>query len=488
MLGWSMSSHVELNRCAPPLPDLVTYSAHRALYRRKPVRSASVLQPPEAHGSTGLARLIERRATEAVIWGMPIVGFDAMRQAFFRDAAAAYGDILYWSKPADWKLQFAIPDTLSCNVYFNFNTRQGPVVVDLPPSNGAALAGSLVNAWETSLVEIGPVGSDRGRGCKLLLLPPGYKGLVPSGYIPIRSETYNGRALLSATTPARSMDTAVALSLVQKIRTYPLAQAFAHTSQRFIDMSGRLFDAVVRFDDSFFDSLARMVCEEPVQTRDLVAMSQIYSLGIDKDRAFKPDGTTRELLRQAAADVHAALGSTANGGERLSPTTHWIRSAVARSRTSFTYETATRFGIDERNVRFFMAFDTPQKPQTAPPYLCAFCDADGERLSGERLYKLRIPAGVPARQGWELSAYDSATACFIREAPSVAIDSHLAETSKNPDGSVDVYFGPIRPSGVEGRWIYTEPGKAWFALFRLHQPERAFFEKTWLLPNLESLG
>jgi hypothetical protein len=36
-------------------------------------------------------RTIERRAVDAAIWGMPIVNFDAMRQAFFRDANATYG-------------------------------------------------------------------------------------------------------------------------------------------------------------------------------------------------------------------------------------------------------------------------------------------------------------------------------------------------------------------------------------------------------------
>src|ERR1700737_716923 len=34
-------------------------------------------------------RTTERRAVEAAIWGMPIVNFDAMRQACFRDAKAA---------------------------------------------------------------------------------------------------------------------------------------------------------------------------------------------------------------------------------------------------------------------------------------------------------------------------------------------------------------------------------------------------------------
>ena len=33
-------------------------------------------------------RTLERRAMDAVIWGMPIVSFDVMRQGFFRDAKA----------------------------------------------------------------------------------------------------------------------------------------------------------------------------------------------------------------------------------------------------------------------------------------------------------------------------------------------------------------------------------------------------------------
>ena len=45
------------------------------------------------------SRTIERRAVEAAIWGMPLINFDALRQAFFRDSKANYDDIIYWSRP-----------------------------------------------------------------------------------------------------------------------------------------------------------------------------------------------------------------------------------------------------------------------------------------------------------------------------------------------------------------------------------------------------
>jgi hypothetical protein len=31
---------------------------------------------------------------DAVIWGQPTVSFDAMRQAYFRDAKAKYNDVI----------------------------------------------------------------------------------------------------------------------------------------------------------------------------------------------------------------------------------------------------------------------------------------------------------------------------------------------------------------------------------------------------------
>ncbi len=60
-----------------------------------------------------MKRTVERRAIDAAIWGMPLVSFDAMRQGFFRDAKAHYGEIMYWSKFSTWKNQTTTPNTSS---------------------------------------------------------------------------------------------------------------------------------------------------------------------------------------------------------------------------------------------------------------------------------------------------------------------------------------------------------------------------------------
>ena len=68
-------------------------------------------------------RMLERRAVEAVIWGMPIVSLDALRQAYFRDGKAKYGDIIWWPKGSSWKNQSLTPNTTLRYLYVFFTRR-----------------------------------------------------------------------------------------------------------------------------------------------------------------------------------------------------------------------------------------------------------------------------------------------------------------------------------------------------------------------------
>jgi hypothetical protein len=123
-------------------------------------------------------RTIERRAVDAVIWGLPLVGEDAVKQAAFRDGKASYNDIVWWPK-GSWKNQSPTPNVNTRYMYFFCNTKQdGPVVVDLPPAvPGASFYGTIEDAWYVPLTDIG----FEGKGGKYLVLPPDYKGDVAGG-------------------------------------------------------------------------------------------------------------------------------------------------------------------------------------------------------------------------------------------------------------------------------------------------------------------
>jgi len=57
----------------------------------------------------------------------------------------------------------------------------------------------------------------------------------------------------------------------------------------------------------------------------------------------------------------------------------------------------------------------------------------------------------------------------------------------NDDGSVDVHFGPERPTDAENR-VQIVRGKSLWAMFRLYGPLEPWFDKTWRLPDIEELA
>ena len=60
---------------------------------------------------------------------------------------------------------------------------------------------------------------------------------------------------------------------------------------------------------------------------------------------------------------------------------------------------------------------------------------------------------------------------------------YVARMNVNADISVDVYFAPNAPAGLESNWLPT--GEDFFHICRLYGPERALFDKSWTLDDVE---
>lgn len=105
------------------------------------------------------ADLLRARAVQAVIWGMPAVNFELLRQAA-ADAGATDNQIIYWSRLPGWKNQTLTPNPDTLYFFPFFNTRDtGPVVLDIPPAGDGALTGSVDDGWQCALEDV-------PRGCR----------------------------------------------------------------------------------------------------------------------------------------------------------------------------------------------------------------------------------------------------------------------------------------------------------------------------------
>lgn len=137
--------------------------------------------------------------------------------------------------------------------------------------------------WDVPLEIVGSGGEDKGQGGRYLILPPDFKGNVPAGYFPVRQQTYGGFLAVAHDSEERFAG--------RPERGHRAAQEDPHVSvvqdrnppaQRFIDVSGKLWDGYPRIDASFYPVLAKMVNQEPVLPRDLAMMNILRSIGIEK--------------------------------------------------------------------------------------------------------------------------------------------------------------------------------------------------------------
>jgi hypothetical protein len=112
-------------------------------------------------------RTLHRRAVEAIIWGMPAVNFDLMYQAMVKSTMGGFNQVVYWSGLPDWKNQTLTPNPDSIYLMPFINTKDaGPVVLEIPPADEGSITGSVMDAWQCALEDVGPAGVDKGKGGK----------------------------------------------------------------------------------------------------------------------------------------------------------------------------------------------------------------------------------------------------------------------------------------------------------------------------------
>ena len=437
------------------------------------------------------SRAIERRAVEAVIWGMPAVNFDLMLQAMIGSANGKPNQIVYWSRLPDWKNQTLTPNPDVIYLMPFFNTKDaGPMVLEIPPAEGGVINGTVMDdAWQNALEDVGPAGIDKGQGGKYLILPPTIRTTVPDGYIALPSMTYQGYALLRSILQSGSdTDVAKAVAYGKRIKLYPLSQAANPPATKFVDAIDVVYDTTIPYDLHFFQSLDRVVQVEPWLARDKLMIEILKSIGIEKGKPFNPDAKTQDVLTSAAREAHALLESRYEGV--FTPyfdVSRWAIPAfpdyLKAAQDGFSDPEAYPF--DNRGLVFTFAFFTPKHLGEGQFYLMTIKDKSGQNFDGSRTYRLAVPADAPAKQYWSATVYDRATHGLIRDMPRSGRGSQSPGLQKNSDASVDIYFGPKAPAGKEANWVPTNPRGQFEVLFRFYGPERPLFDKTWKLPDIE---
>src|SRR5262245_19021456 len=89
-------------------------------------------------------RAVERRGVEAAIWGMPAVNYDLMLQEMLTKTSGKVKQAIYWGRPLDAMNQTLAPNPDALHFVVFFDTKDGPVVLDLPPGDQNGSLGAAV--------------------------------------------------------------------------------------------------------------------------------------------------------------------------------------------------------------------------------------------------------------------------------------------------------------------------------------------------------
>ncbi|WP_448093389.1 DUF1254 domain-containing protein [Pseudomonas lini] len=433
------------------------------------------------------AELDFQQATQAYLWALPLVSY-AQWQEEFRDKLGAHsGDLMVLNSYEDKLGVITANATTPYILGFVDLNETGPLVIELPPG---PTAGGVGDFWQRAIIDMGQTGPDKGKGGKYLILPPGQEPPDDADkYYLAKSETMNVLVGFRVLDP----DPTKGKTLVDAFKMYPYAKRAEPSNTKLLSPSGKVWSGTQPRDMEYWERLHQIIQKEPVNERDRFYMAMLASLGIEKDKPFKPTEAQRKALEQGAqmGELIAKANTFAKRfpGAQFWPDRQWdmvLNIAEPSQRVAYydqLWERSAWFYEAVTNTKG-MVSKTPGLGQT---YLGAYTDSTGSWLDGAKSYRLHVGANPPAKQFWSMTVYDIDSRCLIDNPQRKADLSSRQDLKKNPDGSVDLYFGPTTPKGFENNWVQTVPGKHWFSYFRLYAPTEAYFDKSWKLDDITAV-
>jgi hypothetical protein len=474
-------------------------------------------------------------AFEAFMNALQGVSMHALHQGF-REAGVKDNEVLIHSELVDAKSVFltANADTVYTGGFLDLTS--GPMVLETPPR----FLGAINDYWFRWVIDLGGPGPDRGLGGKYLILPPGYDGPLPEGgfFIAQAETTYVmwfGRMFLENDSPEPAVEQSRRF-----LKIYPYQAGGAGTSFAtflrgevqlgpitpppeavFHDLSGQVMNTIPPNDYGYYEMLNEVVQQQPAGSLDPELMGSIAAIGIVKGQPFAPDARMKRILTEAVEVANATARSLFMRPRDPSwyyyPGSAWMPLTLTISGYDFETPPPEIEGPVQDGVR------TPQAAKPFPPtgyrmldartnfyygaimvspaegmlvsgmgsqYLMATVDANKAYLNGAKTYKVTLPVGIPAKNFWSFTVYDTQTRAMAdtpQRYPRAGSQSYPSPAAEpNADGSTTVYFAPEQPDGVaRGNWIQTIPGRGWFVLLRLYGPLEPFFDKTWQPGEIE---
>lgn len=449
------------------------------------INNGNWLDPKEAESLRD--ELYYQRAIHAYMTMLPALNVIGMRDGSEREFSAGYNVLPIWKQRMDSRTMVPSPDAdvIYAMSYLDLK-KTGPLVVKAPPN----VIGMFTDFFQRTITDVGAIGPDRARGGLYLLLPPDYNGPVPASYFAFKSPTYNV-FLFFRTIMAKGggkPDPAPAVKAAESTRVYPLwATEKDAKPMEFPDASGKPLNMMYPTDNEYWTKLKMFVDYEPVEAIDPELRGVLASIGIIKGQPFQPTDRQQELLKKAVETAPKMILANRQLGREDGRHLYYPDRQYENAWAGGTAEWMQDSYLDVNQRANFFQFAYSSAPAmvmhttgAGSKYPFTARDADGKFLEGSHTYKLRLPPNAPAALFWAVSAYNITDGTMPETKQLLPSTNGYYDIPKQPDGSIEIWFGPDKPTDVaDAAFIQTIPGRHFLVALRLYGAEDAFYDQTW---------
>lgn len=440
-------------------------------------------------------------ASEAFVVGFPLV-FDLEQVGrFAREGIGAvpatpfnsFGHARTLAGPAD---RFVSINNDTVYSIAQVDLGVGPVLLSVPAAEERYYVLQFVDAWTNNFAYVGTRATGNGAG-DFLLVPPSDDGDGAEGAdgtdgvtvirFPTRIATIVGRWAVHGAEdlPAvHALQDALTLTPVLRSLVPPAGvPAVAEQASEAL---------------TFFERLRVWSRAFPPAERDLAALASYAELGLTGDT---PVGELPHDLRAALETGYAvgkeALESSLRTGSPA--VNHWQVSLHAFDYNLDFFEVGAlddpAWKLDDPRTRYAVRAGAALgglwgNHGYEAAYSATYEDADGDALSGEHVYRLRLAPTPPVGAFWSLTMYDLPGYFLVANAADrYSVGDRTRGIVYDDDGGLTITMSATRPTDptAAANWLPTPAGE-FRPLMRMYAPGAAVLSGEYRLPAIERIG
>jgi hypothetical protein len=478
-----LNLHAAIASENPATPGRETYDGYQTFPNDKEELLA-IIRERDLHG-----------ATQAYMWTMAWATNYAWLEANLK--IADLGDFVTFVTPHEKR------DIITSNMttpyavaYINLRDFEGGVAEVYVPDGPTA---GIINDMQMRLIaDTGQVGADQGKGATYLIVGP--EGEEPA--------KHNADFIVYSKTNLLWVGTRILVD-DDKVRNrifseYKINEVGKPSTTKVVSIGDTKYRGSNLRGMAHWKEFHWIMQQEPFNDEDAPFLEFLRRVGLEKGKPFNPTERQKEILAEAeekgfAMSVAASIGRLydnqlqhAHYYAEQDPNNRWTTIMNVEKLETHIDPTSGALELDGRTSYTHEAYSMSNAMRAeivgaGSKYLAAYEDADGDWLNSANSYILHVPADVPAELFWSLTGYNGKTRAMVYT--DVKEINSRQDIHINDDGTTYVYLSSTCDKAPFPQNCIDISGQGdVFAYFRWYSPTEAYFDKSWVLPNIQKIG